>query len=174
MRLGPPDIPTALTDAEAFELAKLSRDKTVLEVGSLLGFSTIVLARASKVVHSVDPHEGYPEENPRPTLAPFIANLERYGVRERVVVHVGRDDDVLPAFREGMFDFAFVDLSMTDGSTERAIRAAWGLLAWEGVLAVHDYGREDWPEATKVVDDLFEGPDELVDTLAILRGGGTW
>lgn len=61
---------------------------TVVEIGSYLGNSTIYLARAGATVHAVDPHtedsmvqlSGDPSASER-----FLANLERFGVRDRVV-----------------------------------------------------------------------------------------
>lgn len=161
-----PDIPSAVTGKEAYELATLAEGKTVLEIGSLLGFSTIVMAQTAAVVHSVDPHEGYPEHNPRPTLGAFRRNLRQYGVADKVVAHVGLADQVLPCLRARWFDFAFVDLSLTDGTTARAVWWAQHLLRYSGVLAVHDYGHETWPGATQVIRSL-ERPFRLVDTLAI-------
>lgn len=165
-------IPTALTMAEHDELMYLAAGKLVLEVGALLGTSTIAMATTAALVHSVDPHEGYPAKNPRPTLEQFIHNLKRYRVADVVVPLVGRDDQILPFLRPRSYDFAFVDLSLTDGTTERVVWHARRLLRPEGVLAVHDYGHETWPGATRVVDSL-RLPFRLVDTLAIMEGAGT-
>lgn len=46
-------IPTALTQTEADVLGYLAYERKVLEVGSLLGYSTVALAKAARVVHSV-------------------------------------------------------------------------------------------------------------------------
>ena len=78
------DIPTALSAVEADALRSLSTGKNVLEVGALLGFSTVVMGQVANTVVSVDPHDGYPAANPRPTLEPFIANLSRFDVLETV------------------------------------------------------------------------------------------
>lgn len=165
-----PNIPTAVTQDEADVLYMLARNKTVLEVGSLLGFSTIVMAQSAREVHSVDPHVGYPHDDPRqrPTLVPFWNNLERYSVRDRVVLHVGTDEQVFPTMCQGFFDFAFVDLSLTDGTTDRVIAWCKYLLHGLGTLAVHDYGHKEWPGATEAVDRLGL-PFRLVDTLAIIE-----
>lgn len=120
-----PDIPTALTFREAEELARLAEYKRVLEIGSLLGFSTIVLAQVASVVHSVDPHDGYPENDPRPTYTAFEANLRKYGVRNKVVVHADLAERVLPPFKGCYFDFAFVDAMGTYGVTRQCIWQAY-------------------------------------------------
>ncbi len=43
-----PGIPTSLTEAEAAELSRLAAGQRVLEFGSLLGASTILLAQAAQ------------------------------------------------------------------------------------------------------------------------------
>jgi protein-L-isoaspartate O-methyltransferase len=83
-----PDIPTALSLPEARELARLAEGRRVVEAGALLGFSTVVLARAAASVVSVDRHEGYDA----PTLGKFLRNLDRFGVQGRVEVRVGGID----------------------------------------------------------------------------------
>lgn len=165
-----PDIPTALSDEEAAVLIQLASGKRVLEIGSLPGFSTIVLANVAEIVHSVDPHEGYPEIAPKSTLVPFLENLQRYGVRDKVVVHVDTAARVLPAFRRGYFDFAFVDAMGTYEVTKQCILDAY--LHTDGYLLVHDYGHPEWPGAKQAIDEFAQRKDwpfRVVDTLAIFE-----
>lgn len=169
------DIPTALTDAETAELQRLAAGKNVLEVGSLLGYSTVCLARVAAHVHSVDPHVGYPAENPRPTLGPFMANLERYEVREKVTVHVGADTDVLPYLRERQFGLAFLDMTGLYADTLRGIRLTVPLLCHWAVLCVHDCGHPEWPGALQAVEDYaaeIGTTFRLIDQLGIFEQ--TW
>lgn len=169
------DIPTALTDAETAELQRLAAGKDVLEVGSLLGYSTVCLAQVAAHVHSVDPHVGYPVENPRPTLGPFMANLERYGVREKVTVHVGFDADVLPSLRHHQFDLAFLDMTGLYEDTLRGIRLTVPLLRHWAALCVHDCGHPEWPGALAAVEDFATAIGttfRLIDRLGIFEQ--TW
>ena len=94
-----PAILSAVTDAEAARLADLARDRIVLEVGSWYGLSTIVMARTAAMVHAVDWHRGDPHAGKRETLTTFWSNLERHDVRDKVVIHVGRAEVVLPMLR---------------------------------------------------------------------------
>jgi len=166
------DIPSALEYREADVLRLYALNGQVLEVGALLGHSTVTLAQVADRVVSVDPHVGYPEADPRPTLGPFLANLERYGVRDKVVPCVGRDDEVLPFLRPKSFDLAFVD---TTGKYSDTLRAALGclpLLRDRGVLAIHDCGHPDWPGAIKAADRLVLVTGvkyELVNRLAVFN-----
>lgn len=102
------DIPTALTPNEAATLARIAEGKQVIELGALLGFSTITLAKAAKRVFSIDPHEGYPVDNPRSTVMQFFANLERYGVTDKVVPIISKYELIVDSLPEA--DVAFIDL----------------------------------------------------------------
>lgn len=165
-----PDIPTAVTEAEVAKLVELARGKRVLEVGSLLGFSTVCLSRVAEVVHAVDPHAGYPDHAPRPTLLPFLENLERYEVRHKVVPHIGTIQEVGPWLKEEAFDLIFIDTSGHYRDTIEAMQATNHLL-YDGHMCVHDYDLAGWPGVKQAVDGfaLNEAAEiELVGTLAVL------
>lgn len=161
------DIPTAITAAERGRLQDLAADNYVLEIGSLLGHSTVAMAQVASHVVSVDPHMGYPVDNPRPTLVPFLENLERYGVRDKVTVTVGTHRDVLPWLRSKRFDLIFIDCTGEYDLTHDAITSTFPCLAADGVVCVHDCGHPDWPGALAAVESL-EVPFELVDRLAVI------
>jgi predicted O-methyltransferase YrrM len=168
-------IPTAVTPCEAAELQRLARGGDVLEVGSLLGFSTVTLARVARHVHSVDPHAGYPAHDPRPTLEPFLRNLREHGVRDKVTVHVGTDGEVLPALAPAQFDMAFLDMTGLYNDTYYGIERAARVLRHQAVLCVHDCGHPDWPGALAAVEDYatHHGTEfRLVDRMAIFEQ--TW
>jgi predicted O-methyltransferase YrrM len=88
-------------------LARLRGARTILELGTLAGYSTIWLARALPaggrlVTLEVDPH----------AAAVATRNLERAGVGDRVEVRVGPALETLPALEAegaGPFDLVFID-----------------------------------------------------------------
>lgn len=164
-------IPTALTPAEHDRLQELADDKVVLEVGSLLGYSTVALAQVARSVVSVDPHTGYPADDPRPTLAPFLANLGHYRVRELVTVMVGTHDDVFRWLKPDTFDMAFIDCTGEFELTLDVIQKCQRFLRRESVVCVHDCGHPDWPGAMAAVKAYGE-PFELVDRLAVITSSG--
>jgi Methyltransferase domain len=75
----PRGVPTHVT---LYELAMLQRYAheagTVLEIGTLYGFTCIGMALAGAHVTSVDPHLGGPANAPS-TWEPFLANCRRHG-----------------------------------------------------------------------------------------------
>lgn len=172
------EILSAVTEAECHELARRAVGRRVLELGSYLGRSTIALAANAEVVHSVDPHNGGPpgEEN---TLSGFLENIGRYGVRDRVIVHVGTSTEVVPAFREGLFDLAFIDAVHQRPHVDVDAAMCARCLAPGGALAFHDYNTDGaWADGKwhpfgvrDAVDELVElsGADvHVVDSLAVV------
>jgi predicted O-methyltransferase YrrM len=168
------NIPTAVTPREAAVMVTHASGRLVLEVGALLGYSTITLARTALHVVSVDPHEGYPADNPRPTLSTFRANLREHGVEHKVTPVIGTDA-ILPMLAPRSFGMAFIDTTGEFEDTARIIRAVLPLLRHEAVLAVHDCGHPDWPGALEAVEKFSKDHDRiyrLTDRLAIFEG--TW
>jgi precorrin-6B methylase 2 len=165
-----------LTEPEGRELARVAEGKTVLEVGSFCGRSTVCLARTAKAVTAVDTFDGRGTACEGDTLATFRKNLERYGVADRVTDIKGDSAAVLPDLPP-VYDLIFIDGSHDFESVARDAELALGCLKPGGLLAFHDYqsGRGD-EGVTRAVDDLLTGGAELlgrVDSLAVLRPAPT-
>lgn len=153
--------------AEVARLAELATGRTVLEVGSWLGASTVAMARTALMVHSIDWHRGDPHAGDDETMHPFLDNLAASGFRDKVVAHIGRSEDVLPILREGVFDFAFHDAYHTAEAVTADVGRIVPLLKPGSLLAFHDYGLFGVQEA---VDRLTFGKlVELTETLAVVR-----
>jgi predicted O-methyltransferase YrrM len=88
-------------------LARSIRSRTILEIGTLGGYSTIWLARAvapGGLVTTIESDAKHAEV--------ARANIARAGLERVVDLRVGRAQDVLPhieAERAGPFDFVFID-----------------------------------------------------------------
>ncbi|MGH7483990.1 MAG: class I SAM-dependent methyltransferase [bacterium] len=160
----PTDIPTAVTSKEAAKLADLAYGGTVLELGAHFGFSTIVMADVANRVHSVDWHQGDPHAGLGNSLATFLDNLDSYGVRSRVTVHMGRFEHVLPTMRTGYFDGCFFDGSHDYDSIVEDIDLAYRLVRPGGWLAFHDYGRFD---VSRALENTISVPLTVIDSLAV-------
>ena len=175
-----PDIPTGISRNESRILAHLAKDKVVLEIGSLLGYSTVCMAKVAKEVWAVDPHSGYPDVNPKPTSAIFFQNLEKHGVINKVRPFIttaleffARSSEML----EFVPEFIFLDLNghytTTSTALHRIVEDGW-LDEPNTRLAVHDYGHPDWPGVKTAVDEHVDKDaclelTHLIDTMAILQ-----
>lgn len=104
---GMPPIEVSAQHAKLLSLlVRMSGARSVLEIGTLAGYSTIALARA------VGPGGAVVSLEHDPAHAELArANLDRAGVSGRVQVLVGAALDTLPQLRQRAeaFDFVFVD-----------------------------------------------------------------
>ena len=160
-------IETFSTNEEMLALAALAVDRTVLEMGSYKGASAIVMAQAgARMVHAVDWHQGDGHLGVRDTLCEMWRHLERQGVRDQVVLHVGRFQDILPLFRPGSFDLALVDGCHEYEAIARDLELVVPLVRSGGWLACHDYGRWGVERAVSEARERHGGgPIELTNSL---------
>jgi predicted O-methyltransferase YrrM len=159
---GAQPISTSLTVNEAAALADLATGRDVLEVGSAFGFSACVMALAgAKHVTAADPHTWLNSHDA------MTANLDACGVTDQVTIVRGTSPAALDGL--GPFGLVFIDGDHGAEAVAADVAAARAALADGGVLAVHDLGEDCCcPGVRQALDILFpDGPDELVDTLAI-------
>jgi hypothetical protein len=166
----PSDVQGWLRFDEGKSLWRLANGKRVLEVGSYFGLSTICLAQSAASVLSVDPHDGRGTHVPQETFSTFIANLERYGVTDKVQGYIGTlaDDD----FPGGEFDLIFIDGAHDLESVRSDAQRALSLLADGGLLAFHDYHTSQDPDVSIAVDELVAAGGSLLfveKNLAVVR-----
>ncbi len=149
-------------------LARAIRARRILEVGTLFGFSTIVLARALPADGRLVTLEVSPEHA-------RIArdNLERSGLADRVEVRVGPALDSLARLADepaAPFDLVFIDADKQNNP--RYWDWALRLTRPGGVVIVDNVVREG-----RVVDAASTDPDvvgtrELADAVAQARAAG--
>lgn len=165
-----------LTSINSFEtaeeiraLCELAGGRLVLEVGTFHGFSAVLMARAGALrVHAVDWHRGGGELGEQDTLARCWANLERFGVRDQVVLHVGRSEVVLPLLRPASFDLAFIDGGHDRAPDDTAL--AIPLVKPGGLLAWHDKDGWQVPRAIATATRLLGvTPTYPGGSIAVLR-----
>lgn len=156
----PENVKGWLTANEGAALARLAAGKIVLEVGSFCGRSTVCMAQTAKEVHSVDHHRGDHNSGAGGTLEAFKANLDAYGVADRVRVnvesfgrYVGRLNGDAPAF-----ELAFIDGAHDVDSVAHDAAAALRLVRPGGVVAFHDWDWSSVREGAGRAHPVFAGP----------------
>lgn len=110
-------------------LAQIQQAQTILEIGTLGGYSTIWMARALPVDGRLVTLEANPDH-----ADVARSNIDQAGLMARVQIHVGPALETLPDL-EGPFDMVFIDADKEN--TDRYF--AWALrLARPGTLIVVD------------------------------------
>lgn len=154
-------------------LARISGARTVFEMGSAIGYSTIWWARGvgreGKVI--------YTDGDPR-SAEEARKNLQRAGVAERVELHTGDALEILSEYKPSSLDVIFNDVDKKD--YPRVLRLAVPRLKPGGLFVSDNVlwgGRviQPSPDAkTRAVQEfnrLLYGSGELFPTILPLRDG---
>lgn len=136
--------------------------KTIVEIGSFRGRSTILLASGSApdgIVTAIDPHLDFPQESEihygDEDRKAFEANVQRFGVASRVRKIQKLSNDARP-----LYDNTPIDLLWIDGDHHyAAVRddlAKWSpLVKVGGIVACHDYTW--WADVRKAWAEVIGG-----------------
>jgi predicted O-methyltransferase YrrM len=157
-----------------FQLARLMGAKTVFEMGSAIGYSTIWWARAVGAGGRVIYTDGDPKNAERARR-----NFESDGVADRIEIRTGDALELLSEEKTGAFDIIFNDVDKED--YPKVFRLAvprirkGGLFItdnalWSGKVAEDGKG-EKTTEAIKEFNRLLYGSKEVFTTILPLRDG---
>ncbi len=156
----PPIDVSAAQGKMLYLLAQIASAKTILEIGTLGGYSTIWLARALPedgrlVTLELEPHHA----------AVAWTNLERAGVTAKVDVRVGPAIDSLAAMiDEAPFDFVFIDADKQNNANY--VREAIRLGRSGTTIVVDNVVREGGVLEVDSDDEKIVGTRALFDMLS--------
>ncbi len=108
------------------DMVRKSQAKKVLEVGTLVGYSSILIASNLPLEGRVDTIEINPQ-------SADIAreNIRKAGMQDKITVHVGNALEVIPGLK-GKYDLAFIDAAKNEYMDY--LRLAEPLLKKNGIL----------------------------------------
>lgn len=160
-------IKTSVSEDESKKLVELARGKTVLEIGSWLGYSAMLMAPVAEHVFTIDWHLGDKFTGFQNTREAFFKNIEP--MRFKITALVGNTKHILPMLKESYFDFVFVDGDHSYESANYDVGYAYAVSRDRtGVIAVHDYGK--YLGVTQAVDNRKDEFNiEVFDTLAVMK-----
>jgi len=167
---------------EAIRLAQLAfllpADAVLVEIGSFLGCSTVLLAGARKVrgdgiVHCIDPFDASGDAFSVPVydriraggetslLDRFHNNLERAGVRDWVQVHHARAEQVVSTWSTPI-DLLFLDGNQAYEAVQSTYDAWVPFLRVCGILAIHNscegYRQASHDGSSRLVEERIKFP----------------
>jgi predicted O-methyltransferase YrrM len=153
-----------MTDPELEFLAKTARNSDIIvEFGCYCGRSTrAMLDNTKALLFAVDPWvPEYYDKNGKPLniLRPDAYECFRQNVSE--YISSGQCEIIrcksgeFPEIGRGFASFVFIDADHRFEEVIRDIHLARKLVAKGGIIAGHDYGRDDWPGVKQAVDLIF-------------------
>lgn len=148
-----------LTEEEASALCEIAAGKTVLELGSYRGRSTVALAQTAELVVAVDHHHGDAATGGGDTLTAFLQNVRNLPNVIPVVADFATAAQVL-LFGRG-FDLAYVDGAHDHASVKHDVTLA---LEVAELVVVHDYGLYDVASGVAAIGARVE--ERLAGSLA--------
>lgn len=143
-------------------------DKTMIEIGSFVGESTVLFAQTFKSVIAIDPFlEGYDDADPTSYLFEFKnvyqTYLERTGDHKNIQTIVSTSDDAISQLRGSKYDFIYIDGLHTYEGVKRDIENYLPLVKSGGHIGGHDY-TDIVPHLVGVkraVDEMLGEPDKV-------------
>jgi predicted O-methyltransferase YrrM len=128
-----------------------TKDKTMIEIGSFIGESTVIFAGHFKHVSAIDPFQSdYDPEDPTSKFN-FDEVYEEYKRRiepekEKVTTYKLTSNDALSVLHGQKFDFIYIDGDHTAKGVYTDAHLSWDKLKPYGIMAFDDYV---WQHDTK-------------------------
>jgi predicted O-methyltransferase YrrM len=142
--------------------------KTMIEIGSFVGESTVLFAQSFKEVIAVDPFmEGYDDLDPTSYLFEFKnvyqTYLDRTGDHQNIKTIVSTSDDAVEKLQGSKYDFIYIDGLHTYEGVKTDIQNYLPLVKDGGVIGGHDYTNEHehLVGVYKAVNEMFGAPDKV-------------
>lgn len=174
--------------SELEKLHEICKDKNVLEIGSMVGMSSGVIADSAKHLTCVDvwsndyneifdeeSREHYREEKEKIGDMYLAFNLNMYPWLGKVDVHKEHSESFLSReFQSSSYDVILLDGDHSTSGVTNDVAYTRFMVNVGGLLCLHDYDNPQWPGVKHIVDNYVEiYPNyqfvEQVETLRIYR-----
>ena len=141
-----------------------TKDKTMIEIGSFIGESTVIFAEHFKKVIAIDPFmDNYDPEDPTCQFNfrdVFMEYKRRTGGYVNIETLIKTSDDALSDFAGQKFDFIYIDGMHQYQNVLDDIKNYLPLVKEGGIIGGHDYGGP-WRGVKQAVDEVFGQPDKV-------------
>ena len=145
-------------------------DKTMIEIGSFVGESTVLFAQSFKKVIAIDPFlADYDPADPTSYLFEFKnvfqTYLERTGDHQNIQTIVSTSDDAVSKLDGLKYDFIYIDGLHTYDGVKTDIINYLPLVKEGGVIGGHDYTNDNVHKhlegVRQAVNEMFGAPDKV-------------
>ena len=139
-------------------------EKTMIEIGSFVGESTVLFAQSFKKVIAIDPFEA--DYDPQDSTSNnfdfdnvYQTYLDRITVYSNIETIVDTSDNAVKELVGKEFDFVYIDGLHTYEGVKSDITNYLPLINKGGVIGGHDYV-EGWSGVIKAVNEILGKPDK--------------
>jgi len=137
----------------------------MLEIGSYMGESSFLFAASNAFdeIHCVEPFSGHEKFNYDNVYTwDFVYDEFKVNTRffNSITLHKDYSYNVVNKFKDGYFDFIYIDANHTYEDVKRDIELYLPKLKKRGCIGGHDYYKE-WPGVIRAVDDTLGEPDKI-------------
>jgi predicted O-methyltransferase YrrM len=143
-------------------------DKTMIEIGSFVGESTIMFAQSFKKVIAIDPFmEGYDEKDPTSYLFEFDnvyqTYLDRTTIYPNIQTIIETSDNAVKELDGETYDFIYLDGLHTYEGVKTDIQNYLPLVKKGGIIGGHDYTNQisHLVGVYQAVNEMFGQPDKV-------------
>jgi predicted O-methyltransferase YrrM len=142
-------------------------EKTMVEIGSFVGESTVLFAQSFKKVIAVDPFlAGYDPADPTSHMFEFKnvyeTYLDRTGDHQNIETIVSTSNEASEQLKDLQFDFVYIDGLHTYDGVKTDIINYLPLVKKGGVIGGHDYvNGAHLAGVYKAVNEMFGAPDKV-------------
>jgi predicted O-methyltransferase YrrM len=157
-------------------LYDICQNKTVLELGSMVGMSSYVIASVAAKLDCVDTWdesfkhlshdllqlsayniEWLSKYNQKPNMLEiFKNNCKKYIDCDKIKIIQGKTSDVVSLIDNEKYDIILVDADHSYEGVKQDIAAYINKLKKNGIMLFHDYGGSWWPGVDKAVDESIQ------------------
>jgi len=151
------------------ELGDVS-DKTMIEIGSFIGESTVIFAEHFKHVIAIDSFVPHYDKNDPTSNFNFDDVFEEFQNRieqkkDKITVYKMYSCDAVSSLKDDKYDFVYIDGLHTYEGVKDDINNYLPLVKKGGYIGGHDYGTQH-PHllgVTEAVDEMFGKPDKVFE-----------
>lgn len=154
-------------------ISKLFQPQRILEIGTMVGYSTICLAKGlaqGGIVHTIELREE--------DATKALQNIERAGLANCIQLHTGNAKEIIPKLNE-TWDLVFIDADKTSyteyyNMVKPRLRKG-GILLADNVLFHGEVLKEEIkgknPKAVHAFNEMIAADDEVEKIMLTLRDG---
>ena len=156
-----------MTEAELNRLYDLSVEKTILELGCMVGMSSYVMASCCQSLHCVDiwDDEYKHLEHDKLQQNAYLSFKELSESKDvfthncndfidKITMYQGMTEDIKFSFMPHYFDMILIDADHSYEGVKTDLYNYFSKLKLDGILVLHDYGCPTWPGVKKACDDF--------------------